>query len=102
VVQVNVASHLSLSSSNVLYLLSLTAFRFTSVFPPEPHLLANEKIESLRLGKFLPSCIQALEVMIQVWLNAPVVLSVLVFLQTIEELILLPFTAGRFWELANG
>jgi len=59
----------------------LTAFRFTSVFPPEPHLLANEKIESLRLSKFVPSCVQALEVMIQVWLNTPVVLSVLVFLR---------------------
>ncbi|CAJ1930137.1 unnamed protein product [Sphenostylis stenocarpa] len=42
-----------------------SAFRFTSVFPPEPHLLANEKIESLRLSKLVPSCIQALEVMIQ-------------------------------------
>ncbi|ESW28940.1 hypothetical protein PHAVU_002G030700 [Phaseolus vulgaris] len=42
-----------------------SAFRFTSVFPPEPHLLANEKIESLRLSKFVPSCVQALEVMIQ-------------------------------------
>ncbi|KAK7342302.1 hypothetical protein VNO80_25249 [Phaseolus coccineus] len=39
--------------------------RFSSVFPPEPHLLANEKIESLRLSKFVPSCVQALEVMIQ-------------------------------------
>ncbi|KHN41974.1 Nucleolar protein 6 [Glycine soja] len=27
-----------------------SAFRFTSVFPPEPHLLANEKNESLRLN----------------------------------------------------
>ncbi|XP_057421446.1 uncharacterized protein LOC130715357 isoform X2 [Lotus japonicus] len=42
-----------------------SAFRFTSVFPPEPHLLANEKIESLRLNKVVPSCIQPLEVMIQ-------------------------------------
>ncbi|MED6145906.1 hypothetical protein PIB30_029504 [Stylosanthes scabra] len=42
-----------------------SAFRFTSVFPPEPHLLANEKIESLRLNKYVPSCIQPLEVMIQ-------------------------------------
>ncbi|KAK7309292.1 hypothetical protein RJT34_05888 [Clitoria ternatea] len=42
-----------------------SAFRFTSVFPPEPHLLANEKIESLRLYKLVPSCIQPLEVMIQ-------------------------------------
>ncbi|KAK7252913.1 hypothetical protein RIF29_37189 [Crotalaria pallida] len=42
-----------------------SAFRLTSVFPPEPHLLANEKIESLRLNKFVPSCIQPLEVMIQ-------------------------------------
>ncbi|KAJ1388814.1 Zinc finger, GRF-type [Sesbania bispinosa] len=42
-----------------------SAFRFTSVFPPEPHLLANEKIEPLRLNKLVPSCIQPLEVMIQ-------------------------------------
>ncbi|KAK7307534.1 hypothetical protein VNO77_40695 [Canavalia gladiata] len=42
-----------------------SAFRFTSVFPPEPHVLANEKIESLRLNKLVPSCIQPLEVMIQ-------------------------------------
>ncbi|XLR10635.1 hypothetical protein S83_038573 [Arachis hypogaea] len=42
-----------------------SAFRFTSVFPPEPHLLANEKFESLRLNKYVPSCIQPLEVMIQ-------------------------------------
>ncbi|KAF7828859.1 nucleolar protein 6-like isoform X1 [Senna tora] len=42
-----------------------SAFRFTSVFPPEPHLLANEKIESFRLSKSIPSCIQPLEVMIQ-------------------------------------
>ncbi|KAG4973352.1 hypothetical protein AAZX31_11G066800 [Glycine max] len=42
-----------------------SAFRFTSVFPPEPHLLANEKNESLRLNKLVPSCIQPLEVMIQ-------------------------------------
>jgi len=78
--------------------LSFTAFRFTSVFPPEPHHLANEKHESLRLNKLVPSCIQPLEVMIQVWLHAPVV-----FLQIIyEELTSFPFTAGRFWELANG
>ncbi|XP_027359754.1 nucleolar protein 6 [Abrus precatorius] len=42
-----------------------SAFRFTSVFPPEPHLLASEKIESLRLLKLVPSCIEPLEVMIQ-------------------------------------
>nr|KYP66767.1 Nucleolar protein 6 [Cajanus cajan] len=42
-----------------------SAFRFTSVFPPEPHLLANEKVESLRMNKVVPSCIQPLEVMIQ-------------------------------------
>ncbi|KAJ7944284.1 Nucleolar protein 6 [Quillaja saponaria] len=42
-----------------------SAFRFTSVFPPEPHQLANEKINSLRLHKPIPSCIQPLEVVIQ-------------------------------------
>ncbi|KAK4262169.1 hypothetical protein QN277_027756 [Acacia crassicarpa] len=42
-----------------------SAFRSTSVFPPEPHLLANEKIESVKLNKAIPSCIQPLEVMIQ-------------------------------------
>ncbi|XP_019423401.1 PREDICTED: nucleolar protein 6 isoform X2 [Lupinus angustifolius] len=42
-----------------------SAFRLTSVFPPEPHLLANEKFESPRVNKFVPSCIPPLEVMIQ-------------------------------------
>ncbi|PON74894.1 Nrap protein [Parasponia andersonii] len=42
-----------------------SAFRFTSVFPPEPHPLANEKGDVLRLSRFTPSCIQPLEVMIQ-------------------------------------
>ncbi|GMN52485.1 hypothetical protein TIFTF001_021616 [Ficus carica] len=42
-----------------------SAFRFTSVFPPEPHPLANEKGGRLRLSRFTPSCIQPLEVMIQ-------------------------------------
>ncbi|CAI8588694.1 unnamed protein product [Vicia faba] len=42
-----------------------SAFRFTSVFPPEPHLLANEKIGSFRLNKLVSSCIQPLEIMIQ-------------------------------------
>ncbi|XP_054824422.1 uncharacterized protein LOC129322255 [Prosopis cineraria] len=42
-----------------------SAFRFTSVFPPEPHLLAKEKIESVKLHNAIPSCIQPLEVMIQ-------------------------------------
>uniref|UniRef100_A0A6P4ACI0 nucleolar protein 6 isoform X1 n=1 Tax=Ziziphus jujuba TaxID=326968 RepID=A0A6P4ACI0_ZIZJJ len=42
-----------------------SAFRFTSVFPPEPHPLANKKGGVLRLHKFTPSCIQPLEVLIQ-------------------------------------
>ncbi|KAK7406701.1 hypothetical protein VNO78_08331 [Psophocarpus tetragonolobus] len=42
-----------------------SAFRFTSVFPPEPHLLANEKMESFKVNKLVPSCVQPLEVMIQ-------------------------------------
>lgn len=42
-----------------------SAFRFTSVYPPEPHPLANEKAGRLRLSRFTPSCIQPLEVMIQ-------------------------------------
>ncbi|KAI8019409.1 Nucleolar protein 6 [Camellia lanceoleosa] len=42
-----------------------SAFRFTSVFPPEPHPLAVEKGVSLRLQKLISSCIQPLDVMIQ-------------------------------------
>ncbi|XP_031255110.1 nucleolar protein 6-like [Pistacia vera] len=42
-----------------------SAFRFTSVFPPEPHPLANEKLNVSRIQKLTPSCIQPLEVMIQ-------------------------------------
>uniref|UniRef100_A0A803Q1Y2 Nucleolar protein 6 n=1 Tax=Cannabis sativa TaxID=3483 RepID=A0A803Q1Y2_CANSA len=42
-----------------------SAFRFTSVFPPEPHPLANEKGGAVRLSRFTSSCIQPLEVMIQ-------------------------------------
>lgn len=41
------------------------AFRFTSVFPPEPHPLAIDKGDVPRLQKLMPSCIQPLEVMIQ-------------------------------------
>ena len=63
---------LNLGQINALCLLLFTAFRFTSVFPPEPHYLANENVESLRLSKTIPSCIQPLEVMIQVWLYAKV------------------------------
>lgn len=42
-----------------------SAFRFTSVFPPEPHPLAVEKITNKTLNKLTSSCIQPLEVMIQ-------------------------------------
>ncbi|KAK9948609.1 hypothetical protein M0R45_004177 [Rubus argutus] len=42
-----------------------SAFRFSSVFPPEPHPLANEKGSFVRLNWFPPSCIRPLEVMIQ-------------------------------------
>ncbi|WJZ86013.1 hypothetical protein VitviT2T_005516 [Vitis vinifera] len=42
-----------------------SAFRFTSVFPPEPHPLANEKSAVPRLNKLTSTCIQPLEVMIQ-------------------------------------
>ncbi|KAF5958281.1 hypothetical protein HYC85_005506 [Camellia sinensis] len=38
-----------------------SAFRFTSVFPPEPHPLAVEKGVSLRLQKLISSCIQPLD-----------------------------------------
>ncbi|CAK7339575.1 unnamed protein product [Dovyalis caffra] len=41
------------------------AFRCTSVFPPEPHPLASEKGNVPRLHKLPSSCIQPLEVMIQ-------------------------------------
>lgn len=47
-------------------LIIFTAFRYTSVYPPEPHPLAEEKASDLRKQKtFAPSCIQPLEVMIQ-------------------------------------
>ncbi|XWS42061.1 hypothetical protein CRYUN_Cryun17cG0136500 [Craigia yunnanensis] len=42
-----------------------SAFRFTSVFPPEPHPLANKKVDLARLHNFTPFCVQSLEVMIQ-------------------------------------
>ncbi|XP_009347539.2 nucleolar protein 6 isoform X1 [Pyrus x bretschneideri] len=42
-----------------------SAFRFSSVFPPEPHPLANEKGAFVRLHRFTPSCIRPLEAMIQ-------------------------------------
>ncbi|KAM2667271.1 hypothetical protein EV2_018983 [Malus domestica] len=38
-----------------------SAFRFSSVFPPEPHLLANEKGAFVSLHRFTPSCIHPLE-----------------------------------------
>ncbi|CAL1360812.1 unnamed protein product [Linum trigynum] len=41
------------------------ALRSTSVFPPEPHPLANEKGSGGKLSKLTSSCIQPLEVMIQ-------------------------------------
>ncbi|XP_050228407.1 uncharacterized protein LOC126677694 [Mercurialis annua] len=41
------------------------AFRFTSVFPPKPHPLASDKDYVPRSHKLLSSCIQPLEVMIQ-------------------------------------
>lgn len=41
------------------------AFRYTSVFPPEPHPLANEKDFGQRYQKFTMTCVQSLEVMIQ-------------------------------------
>ncbi|MBA0741956.1 hypothetical protein Gogos_015073 [Gossypium gossypioides] len=42
-----------------------SAFRFTSVFPPEPHPLANKKVDVARLHNLTPFCVQSLEVMIQ-------------------------------------
>ncbi|ESQ53434.1 hypothetical protein EUTSA_v10024292mg [Eutrema salsugineum] len=42
-----------------------SALRFTSVFPPEPHPVACEKIDARRLHKLMPSCIPTMEVMIQ-------------------------------------
>ncbi|KAK6258334.1 hypothetical protein SCA6_012808 [Theobroma cacao] len=42
-----------------------SAFRFTSVFPPEPHPLANKKVDVARLQNFTPFSVQSLEVMIQ-------------------------------------
>uniref|UniRef100_A0A7N2M1W7 Nucleolar protein 6 n=1 Tax=Quercus lobata TaxID=97700 RepID=A0A7N2M1W7_QUELO len=37
------------------------AFRFTSIFPPESHPLANDKGDVPRLQKLMPFCIQPLE-----------------------------------------
>ncbi|OMO95209.1 Nrap protein [Corchorus capsularis] len=42
-----------------------SAFRSTAVFPPEPHPLANKKVDVARLQNFTPFCVQSLEVMIQ-------------------------------------
>ncbi|KAK6922708.1 Nrap protein, domain 6, partial [Dillenia turbinata] len=42
-----------------------SAFRFTSVFPPEPHPLAYENGATPKLQKLLSTCIQPLEIMIQ-------------------------------------
>ncbi|KAJ6837384.1 putative nucleolar protein 6 [Iris pallida] len=41
------------------------AFRHTSVFPPEPHPLAFEKGTDKRIPKFVATCLQPVEVMIQ-------------------------------------
>lgn len=41
------------------------AFRHTSVFPPEPHPLAFEKDTDKRIPKFVATCLQPVEVMIQ-------------------------------------
>lgn len=41
------------------------AFRFTAVYPPKPHPLANEKGLGRRLQQSTSTCIQPLEVMIQ-------------------------------------
>ncbi|MBA0560777.1 hypothetical protein Golob_017655, partial [Gossypium lobatum] len=38
-----------------------SAFRFTSVFPPEPHPLANKKVDVARLHNLTPFCVQSLE-----------------------------------------
>ncbi|KAF7151525.1 hypothetical protein RHSIM_Rhsim02G0060300 [Rhododendron simsii] len=46
-------------------ILDITAFRFTSVFPPKPHPLALEKGVKQRFQSPTSSCIQSLEVMIQ-------------------------------------
>ncbi|GLJ36464.1 hypothetical protein SUGI_0732270 [Cryptomeria japonica] len=42
-----------------------SAFRQTSVFPPMPHPLANEKVQKEWSQKLISTCIQPLEVMIQ-------------------------------------
>ncbi|KAF6136292.1 hypothetical protein GIB67_042777 [Kingdonia uniflora] len=42
-----------------------SAFRFTSVFPPEPHPLADVKIVGRKSQKVTSTCVQPLEVMIQ-------------------------------------
>ncbi|XVF17901.1 hypothetical protein REPUB_Repub10bG0164600 [Reevesia pubescens] len=42
-----------------------SAFRFTSVFPPEPHPMANKKVDVARVHNFTPFCVRSLEVMIQ-------------------------------------
>ncbi|KAE8655090.1 putative ADP-ribosylation factor [Hibiscus syriacus] len=42
-----------------------SAFRYTSVFPPETHPVANKKVDVARLHNLTPFCVQSLEVMIQ-------------------------------------
>ncbi|XP_022751385.1 nucleolar protein 6 isoform X2 [Durio zibethinus] len=42
-----------------------SAFRFTSVFPPEPHPMATKRVDGARVHNFTPFCVQSLEVMIQ-------------------------------------
>lgn len=43
----------------------VTAFRMTSVFPPIPHPLAQEKGVDIKLRKPVSTCINPVEVMIQ-------------------------------------
>ncbi|KAH9309820.1 hypothetical protein KI387_037731, partial [Taxus chinensis] len=42
-----------------------SAFRHTSVFPPMPHPLAKEKVQQEKSHKLISTCVQPLEVMIQ-------------------------------------
>lgn len=75
-------------------LLVLSAFRHTSVFPPEPHPLAFEKSSNKRPPNFVATCLQPLEVMIQV---IYMIFSFLLFLRIFAKIIIIVFSVHLFF-----
>lgn len=65
----DLSKHLRLLSDLPLKISSVqpldSAFRLTSVYPPEPHPLAGGKVKDVKPHKHILTCIQPLEVMIQ-------------------------------------